>query len=76
MAAPKSKQQSERDKTFAKGGQTRMLPKQSAGPQKPGGTAHAVNPGSKRAAGGPKQHGVSLSRPAKAGHTAPPVKGR
>lgn len=75
MAAPKLKQQSERDKTFAKGGQTRMLPKQSAGPQKPGGTAHAVNPGAKRAAGGPPVRGVSASTPAKPGRTGP-LKGR
>jgi hypothetical protein len=66
----------QRPAVLAKGGRDHMLPKQSAGPQKPGGTAHAVNPGSKRAAGGTKQRGVSLSRPAKAGHTAPPVKGR
>jgi|SoimicMinimDraft_4_1059732.scaffolds.fasta_scaffold187673_1 hypothetical protein len=79
MAAPKSKQQSERDKTFAKGGQTRMLPKQSAGPQKPAATGHAVKggaPGAKSSRGGPPQRGVSLSVPAKAGATGNVPTGR
>ena len=75
-----SKQKSERDVSFARGGSTRMMKPQAAGPQKPGTTAHAVKgaaPGAKAARGGPKTaRDVSLSVPAKASHTAPPRKGR
>jgi hypothetical protein len=56
-----------------------MLRKQVAGPQKPAATGHAVKgaaPGSKRAIGGAPMRGLASSVPAKAGHTAPPVKGR
>jgi len=75
-----SKQKSERDVSFAKGGSTRMMKPQAAGPQRPGVTAHAVKdgaPGKRAATGGPKTaRDVSLSVPAKASHTAPPRKGR
>jgi hypothetical protein len=76
---PKPKKESERGATFAEGGSTRMHKPQSANPQKPGTTAHAVKgaaPGAKAAKGGPPTRGVSLSRPATAGHTAPVRKGR
>jgi hypothetical protein len=75
----KSKKESERAAAFAEGGAKRMLPKQAANPQKPGGTAHNVKgaaPGARSAKGGPPTRGVSLSRPAAAGHTAPLKKGR
>jgi hypothetical protein len=75
-----SKQKSERDVSFARGGSTRMMKPQAAGPQKPGTTAHAVKgaaPDAKAARGGPKiARDASLSVPAKASHTAPPRKGR
>ncbi len=75
----KPKQSSEHRAAFATGGKTRMLSPQAAGPQKPGVTAHAVKgavPGPQRASGGPSERGSSSSTPAKAGHTAPPRKGR
>jgi hypothetical protein len=77
--APKPKKESERDKTFAKGGRDHMLPKQSAGPQKPAATGHAVKggaPGAKSSRGGPPLRGVSSSVPAKAGATGNVPTGR
>src|SRR4029077_14732382 len=44
-APMQSKQKSEREVSFAKGGSTRMMMPQAAGPQKPGVTAHAVKDG-------------------------------
>ena len=67
----KNKRQSMR---FAEGGSTRMLLKQAANPQKPGGTAHDVKggaPGAKRAVGGsPRPVGGAVER-ARPGRTGP-----
>jgi hypothetical protein len=72
----KSKQRSERSTTFAEGGAGKMHPRQSANPQKPAVTGHAVKGGNvKRAVGGPKTSGASVSKVAVPGHTGP-VKGR
>jgi hypothetical protein len=64
--------------TFGKGGSTKMFGKQAAGTDKPGNTGkdQSPAPGAKRAVGGHRTTGHSLSMPAKAGHTAPPRKGR
>ena len=55
-----------------------MFKPQAAGQAKAGqtGKAQTAAPGAKRATGGPRLTGVSLSTPAKAGHTASPRKGR
>ena len=53
--APKTKTSVQHGAAFAKGGSTKMAKPQSAGPQKPGSTAHAVKggaPGAKSAKGG------------------------
>lgn len=50
----KGKEISSKPATFAKGGSGKMFGKQSAGPQKPGTTAHSVSGnGGKFAKGGP-----------------------
>jgi hypothetical protein len=68
----KSKQRSERSTTFAEGGAAKMHSRQTANPQKPAVTGHAVKGGNaKRAVGGPKTSGVSLSKVAVPGHTGP-----
>ena len=79
MIASKPKKSGQHGATYASGGSTKMAKAQAANPQKPGGTAHAVKgaaPGKRAAAGGPKTHGVSISKAAQAGRTAPPTKGR
>jgi hypothetical protein len=79
MIAPTPKTDHRLKADPAKGGTTKMLPKQAANTQKPGGTAHAVKggaPGPKHASGGPVIRGVSTTKPARAGHTAPVKKGR
>ena len=76
---PRSKQETERGAVFAKGGKGHMLREQAAGKARPGitGKAQTTAPGAKSAKGGQKTHGYGLSKPAaKAGHTAPPRKGR
>jgi hypothetical protein len=77
MIAPQ-KPSAQRAKTFAKGGKTHMLSEQAAGPVKSGrtGKIQTPAPGAKRASGGAKTAGHSVSQPAFAGHTAPPRKGR
>lgn len=74
---PKLKQGSERSKTFAQGGSTRMLPKQAAGPARSGitGKAQTAAPGARRASGGKTKVGFSPALPAKAGRTGPSRKG-
>jgi hypothetical protein len=73
----RSKQLSEHGTTFAKGGKTAMHRQQAAGPAKPAvtGKAQTAAPGKRAASGGPKTHGVSVSKAAAAGRTGP-VKGR
>ena len=74
-----SKQKSERDKTFARGGDAKMVRPQAAGPAAPArtGKTQTPAPGAKAAKGGPKtERGVSLAVPAAAGRTAPPKKSR
>jgi len=59
---------------FAEGGDTHMFGEQSAGEQKPGGTAHTESaaPGADFASGGKgKMFGFRASTPAEAGCTAP-----
>lgn len=75
---PKPKQKSERDVQFAKGGNTPMHSKQAAGAAKGGhsGKVQSPAPGAKAASGGPRTSGLSLSTPAKAGHTSQIRKGR
>jgi hypothetical protein len=63
----------ERATPYARGGSTKMFPKQAAGPAKPAitGKAQTVAPGRKSAVGGPPTRGVSSALPAKAGRTGP-----
>jgi hypothetical protein len=77
----KSKQLSEHGKAFAKGG--KGIPNKMFAPQAAGKAASGVTgkiqgsaPGKRAAAGGPPIRGVSLSKPAAAGRTAPPTKGK
>jgi hypothetical protein len=67
-----NKQTTERAKTFAKGGSTKMFGRQAAGPDKPGNTgkdqSHA--PGKRFAEGGTKKLGPRSSQPARRGHTS------
>jgi hypothetical protein len=61
------------DVTFAKGGDTHMFGEQSAGDQKPGGTAHTESaaPGADFASGGKtKMFGFSGALPARDGITS------
>jgi hypothetical protein len=70
MAA--SKQESEKDVEFAKGGNTPMFGQQAAGPDKPGNTGKDTSgaPGAKYAEGGKgKMFGFTPSQPAKSGQT-------
>jgi hypothetical protein len=64
--------------SFGVGGSTKMHKQQAAGPAVPAhtGKVQTAVPGSKRAVGGPRTTGVSLSKPAAAGHTSPVRKGR
>jgi hypothetical protein len=67
-------------KDFAKGGSTRMLPPQSAGPQQPARTGHTIKSaasGAAKASGGSRTlRTPTLAMPAAPGRTAPPKKGR
>jgi len=50
---PKTKTSSQHQRQYARGGNTHMARPQSAGPQKPGGTAHATkSTGGRSAKGG------------------------
>lgn len=68
----KSKRESQHNVEFAKGGNTHMFGKQSAGEQKAGDTAHDTSgDGGKFASGGStKMFGFAGSQPAKAGITS------
>jgi hypothetical protein len=69
----KSKQESEKNVTFAEGGDTPMFKQQAAGPDKAGNTGkdQSAAPGAKYAAGGStKMFGFSPSVPATAGKTS------
>ena len=64
-------------KMLGKGDRTRTAPSDAANAQAPGVTEHKTSGRNlTRASGGPRMSGPSLSMPAKAGHTAPPRKGR
>jgi hypothetical protein len=68
----KDKQETEKDVTFAEGGDTPMFSEQAAGPDKPGNTGKDTSsaPGAKYAEGGKgKMFGYNASQPAKAGQT-------
>jgi hypothetical protein len=70
--ATKTKQENERDVTFAEGGDTHMFGEQAAGPDKPGNTGKDPTsaPGPKYAKGGTtKMFGFAGSQEAKAGQT-------
>jgi hypothetical protein len=69
--AGKFKKETEKDVTFAEGGDTPMFGSQDAGKQAPGGTAHKVSGGDgKFATGGSgKMFGYAGSVPATAGQT-------
>lgn len=77
MTASK-KSSMQRPAALAKGGSGHTFKQQAAGPMLSGrtGKPQSASPGAKSSRGGPPQRGVSLSVPAKAGHTAPPKKGR
>jgi hypothetical protein len=69
----KSKQESEHDVTFAKGGDTHMFGKQAAGPDKPGNTGkdQSAAPGPKYASGGStKMFGFHGAEAQQAGRTS------
>jgi hypothetical protein len=76
--APKPKGSVQRSAAFARGGDDRMVKPQAAGPIKAGqtGKAQTPAPGKRAAAGGPPIRRGASSVPVKAGHTAPPRKGR
>jgi hypothetical protein len=78
MIAPTPKKELKRGTTFARGGSTKMFKPQAAGPDRPGNTGkdQTAAPGAKRASGGPRTSGYSLSLPAVGGHCAPIRKGR
>jgi hypothetical protein len=70
---PKTKKESEKDVTFAEGGDTPMFGPQSAGPDKPGNTGKDTSaaPGPKFAKGGSgKMFGFSPSQDQQAGRTS------
>jgi hypothetical protein len=68
--APKTKTSSQHERQYARGGNTHMLGKQAAGPQKPGSTAHAVkSTGGKSARGGAHASVPGRTLSAKAGRT-------
>ena len=72
MVAPKTTKESEKDVTFAEGGDTPMFGKQAAGPDKPGNTGKdpTAAPGPKFAAGGSnKMFGFQGSIPKEPGKT-------
>jgi hypothetical protein len=70
MIKPK-KPSAQHGASFAKGGSTRMMKPQAAGPAKAGQTGKPANtaPGSRYASGGPARTGRSVSVPAAAGRT-------
>jgi hypothetical protein len=78
MIKPISRGETERRTAGVKGGADKMFKKQSAGPAKAGQTGknQTPAPGAKSAKGGPLIRGVSLSKPAAKGRTAPLTKGR
>ena len=81
MTTPKSKKETEREITYARGGSgpTNRMVKPQAATQKPGRTAHDVKgsaPGARVAEGGAKMRGTTAAMPARAGHTSPIKKGR
>lgn len=69
-----SKEKSEHNADFAKGGNTPMFSEQAAGPQKPGTTAHDIKggaPGADFAKGGSgRMFSYAGSQPAQAGKTS------
>ena len=70
--AAKTKQESEHNVEFAKGGNTHMFGQQAAGPDKPGDTGkdQSPAPGAKFASGGSgKMFGFNPAVPATAGQT-------
>jgi hypothetical protein len=72
VMAAKTKQESEHNVEFAKGGDTHMFGQQAAGPDKPGDTGkdQSPAPGAKFASGGShKMFGFNPSQPATAGQT-------
>ncbi len=71
--AKKSKEVSEKNVTFAKGGKTKMFGKQAAAPQQAGESGHATKGGdSKFASGGKtKMFGFRPSAPARPGQSGP-----
>src|SRR5215831_5925565 len=85
MAAKLKKGSTQRGAALARGGDTRMFgtgtrtrtaTRDSAGKQLAGQTAQHATDNPKRAVGGSRTTGYSLSMPAVEGHTAPPRKGR
>ncbi|HEX6826827.1 MAG TPA: hypothetical protein VF077_10980 [Nitrospiraceae bacterium] len=73
MAGGKYKQESEKDVTFAEGGDTHMFSQQAAGPDKPGNTGKDTSsaPGAKYAEGGKgKMFGFSPSQAQQPGRTS------
>jgi hypothetical protein len=72
MAEKVSKEKSEKNVTFAKGGDNHMFGPQKAGPEKPGTTAHDTSgSGGDFAKGGSgKMFGFTGSMPAQAGKTS------
>jgi len=79
MTKPHSKKESmHRAATYATGGSNRSHKAQAAGPAKAAQTGKAQNPapGAKHAKGGPKTSGLSVSKSAVPGRTAPTRKGR
>jgi hypothetical protein len=69
----KSKKESQRDTTFARGGRAKMFKQQAAGPDRPGnvGKDQSPAPGAKYARGGPKVSAGGFARRAIGGHTGP-----
>lgn len=72
MVAPTKTKETQRDVTFAKGGDTHMFGPQKAGPQDDATTAHDTSgDGGKFAKGGSgKMFGYTPSMPAQAGKTS------
>lgn len=71
--ATKSKEVSEKNVTFAKGGKTKMFGRQAASPQVAGESGHTVKGGDAKFAQGGSGHmfGFRPSVPARAGQAAP-----
>ena len=73
MVAPSKTKESEKDVTFAEGGDTPMFGPQAAGPDKPGNTGKDTSsaPGPKFAKGGSgKMFGYAASQEQQAGRTS------